>query len=878
MKKHSPLVGTNLQDQVSVFLGPFFTHKWKSLVIDRDLSTSVPQLWGYAAHGGPLTTTGYEAAAMLPSLRNPAYAAPNLQLTMYGIGHHKSAGEDFSHAYGVKRQLTQSYFQSSKGRDSFSILVSATRPKSRGFVWLKDSNPYSPPIVHPHYLENPHDVHTLIDGIHKSLFLVEGSTTFRTIGAKFTKKKFPGCEDYPFRSNAYWECYVRIFTVSVGGLAGTIPMGQSYEFGVVNSELQVFGVERLRVIDASVMPNIVSSSPEAATMLIAEKGADMILNRWGHTAPREEFYKEAQNVAVSLQQIVQDMKNTDLKYPKDIPYLNPTEEEDISKEEELNINLTAPPPLKDLGGLKIKTVNYLPSPIETYDPIGNSYAPQLKNYQPSDTLFEGHDNYLSSESKVVSNQTAAEEENSDSNPNDFINVMESTENVDTSELINQFFLQLPDESHERVNISESGPTTPVHSQQSVYQTTEKEPSTTNPHKLGLSTTEKLVNSLKFWTTSKPSYKDTVNSIISLSLPLISKPNDDDIPAPRKKRNSDLPKELGTTTLSPLTSFRQAFSPLVKLLRGVPTVDQLAKPFQNISQPFTKMMNSFKQFRTVTEATLPNPLAATIPVKTPGKIDSSKQMEYVIASPNAHPKLMKVSVNVKGTIGTIHNKGSSLAQVQPTYKTLNKEISTAQVQSTVNKITGAAESNVPFPYAFVLKPASKNSSDPHYLYFPNFNGDFKDNILEIVPPDYELINDDINEAELAAEKGNVNEQIVSKGSNSKFQWDFSLASSTSKSVTINRWKKSEIVKLPFHTEILNNHETGLRSMKVEVKAKINSYLSGFLKARGNVSNTTSSPLKSVGEKEFVRFADSPWAVTRKYENDTISFNMKILKNI
>ena len=57
---------------------------------------------------------------------------------------------------------------------------------------------------------------------------------------------------------------------------GTCSMGK-----VVNEELKVFGVENLRVADASIMPEIVSGNPNAAVMMIAEKASDMIRTHWG---------------------------------------------------------------------------------------------------------------------------------------------------------------------------------------------------------------------------------------------------------------------------------------------------------------------------------------------------------------------------------------------------------------------------------------------------------------------------------------------------------------------------------------------------------------------------------------------------------------------
>lgn len=110
---HLPGVGMNLQDHVGVHLGPFFTKAGHTLVMDRDLSTM--SFLSYTMGQGPLTTTGYEAAAMLTSeyKKNSANDPhwPDIQLTMYGVGIHSTADEDMCHAHRLKRDLMANYYK-----------------------------------------------------------------------------------------------------------------------------------------------------------------------------------------------------------------------------------------------------------------------------------------------------------------------------------------------------------------------------------------------------------------------------------------------------------------------------------------------------------------------------------------------------------------------------------------------------------------------------------------------------------------------------------------------------------------------------------------------------------------------------------------------
>ena len=99
--------------------------------------------------------------------------------------------------------------------------------------------------------------------------------------AKLLSTPFPGCEQHVPRSDAYFECYIRQFTFAVYGASSSCRMGKSgSKDAVLDSELRVQGIKGLRVVDASVMPDVVISNPQATCMVIGEMGADMILKTW----------------------------------------------------------------------------------------------------------------------------------------------------------------------------------------------------------------------------------------------------------------------------------------------------------------------------------------------------------------------------------------------------------------------------------------------------------------------------------------------------------------------------------------------------------------------------------------------------------------------
>jgi choline dehydrogenase-like flavoprotein len=99
----------------------------------------------------------------------------------------------------------------------------------------------------------------------------------RAINATLNPNVIPECEKFPRLSDEFWACLARHYTQTIYHPAGTAKMGpESDPLAVVNPQLQVHGVGNLRVIDCSIMPTIVSGNTNIPTVMIAEKGADMV--------------------------------------------------------------------------------------------------------------------------------------------------------------------------------------------------------------------------------------------------------------------------------------------------------------------------------------------------------------------------------------------------------------------------------------------------------------------------------------------------------------------------------------------------------------------------------------------------------------------------
>lgn len=99
------------------------------------------------------------------------------------------------------------------------------------------------------------------------------------LGVYLNPNKVPACKQY--EDDEYWKCAIRQMTFNLGGVTGTVKMGTKPQEGAcVDNKLRVYGVNKLRVVDASIIPITMSGHLTAPTVVIGEKASEILKQAW----------------------------------------------------------------------------------------------------------------------------------------------------------------------------------------------------------------------------------------------------------------------------------------------------------------------------------------------------------------------------------------------------------------------------------------------------------------------------------------------------------------------------------------------------------------------------------------------------------------------
>lgn len=252
-----------------------------SLVISRVVN--IPSVTRYAILGqGPLTSSvGIETVAFITTkYGNVTDDWPDIEFMLTSSSANSDGGTAAKKAHGLRDEFYDELLGDITNKDVFGVFPMMLRPKSRGQIKLRSKNPMQYPLMYANYLEHPDDVRVLREGVKAAIALGE-TAAMKRFGARYHARPVPGCKKFPQFTDDYWDCVIRQYTMTIYHMSGTAKMGPSTDpQAVVDTYLRVYGVQGLRVIDASIMPTITSGNINAPVIMIGEKGADQIKAYW----------------------------------------------------------------------------------------------------------------------------------------------------------------------------------------------------------------------------------------------------------------------------------------------------------------------------------------------------------------------------------------------------------------------------------------------------------------------------------------------------------------------------------------------------------------------------------------------------------------------
>lgn len=254
LHRHLPAVGQNLQDHVCA------SFYYRATI--PTLNGPFGSLWGQArlaaqyflTRKGPFAMSVNQAGGFFRGA--PDEPRPNIQLYFNPLSYRIPT----SPKAGLKPEPYP----------GFLIAFNSCRPTSRGTISIASPDPAAAPLIRPHYLSTEHDVREVIQASR----LVRRIAAAPAIAAVTAEEISPSPA---IADDAALLEYFRANSGSIYHLCGSCAMGPDEATSVVDTRLRVHGVPGLRVVDASIFPNVTAGNINAPTMMVAEKGARMII-------------------------------------------------------------------------------------------------------------------------------------------------------------------------------------------------------------------------------------------------------------------------------------------------------------------------------------------------------------------------------------------------------------------------------------------------------------------------------------------------------------------------------------------------------------------------------------------------------------------------
>ncbi|KLU20892.1 choline dehydrogenase [Caballeronia mineralivorans PML1(12)] len=253
-----PAVGQNLQDHLCAS----YYYRANMPTLNGDFGSLLGKLklglQYLLTRKGPLAMSVNQAGGFFNT--DPASPLANMQLYFNPLSYRIPKSS--------RSQLTPEPYP------GFLLAFNPCRPTSRGSIEIASANAKDAALIHANYLSTQKDIDEVIQGSR----LIRAIMQAPALRAVTVEETLPGASVVPDGDDAAMLQYFRDNSGSIYHLCGSCAMGPDPQTAVVDSRLRVHGLQSLRIVDASIFPNVTSGNINAPVMMVAEKAAQMILD------------------------------------------------------------------------------------------------------------------------------------------------------------------------------------------------------------------------------------------------------------------------------------------------------------------------------------------------------------------------------------------------------------------------------------------------------------------------------------------------------------------------------------------------------------------------------------------------------------------------
>lgn len=276
-------VGETMYDHIC-YPGLVFTVNITDSTIILDDILNIPAITGWFKNQGPFVEIGGVESLGYIKTKKSKESIPHADIEVIFLGGTLSSdyGSGVRRGMDITKEVYDTVFKPVENKHAWTAFPMLVHPNSKGYIKLKDKNPFHWPKLYGNYFSDPEnqDIDTMVEGI-KEIIRISDSPAMQRIGSRLHDIPLPGCRNILFGSDEYWRCALRQLTATLHHQVGTCKMGPKNDpEAVVDPALRVYGIKGLRVADCSIIPIPLTAHTNAPAIMVGEKAADLIKNDW----------------------------------------------------------------------------------------------------------------------------------------------------------------------------------------------------------------------------------------------------------------------------------------------------------------------------------------------------------------------------------------------------------------------------------------------------------------------------------------------------------------------------------------------------------------------------------------------------------------------